>query len=139
MRRNLIKRDNAANDSAVNKAESQRWVVRASFLVRASVPFRNEPWYRSIMNKRPRSPDHNVVQIPAKPFESRGAARDGAGPVAAPAARTGPGSPDDPRMREAMRLMQAFLAVEDAAARSAIITLAEGLVSFDWVRKAQQR
>ena len=34
-----------------------------------------------------------------------------------------------------MRLAQAFLAIEDAAARNALVTLAEQLVSFDWVRK----
>jgi hypothetical protein len=48
------------------------------------------------------------------------------------------GSPDDPRMKEAMRLMQAFLAIEDAAGRAALITLAERLVSYDWASKAQQ-
>ena len=49
------------------------------------------------------------------------------------------GGPDDPVMREALRLMEAFLAIEDAAARTALITLAESLVSYDWVRKAQGR
>jgi hypothetical protein len=48
------------------------------------------------------------------------------------------GSPDDPRMKEAMRLMQAFLAIEDAAGRAALITLAERLVSYDWVGKVRQ-
>jgi hypothetical protein len=49
------------------------------------------------------------------------------------------GGPNDPVMREALRLMEAFLAIEDAAARTALITLAESLVSYDWVRKAQGR
>lgn len=49
------------------------------------------------------------------------------------------GGPDDPVMREALRLMEAFLAIEDIAARTALITLAESLVSYDWLRKAQSR
>jgi hypothetical protein len=48
------------------------------------------------------------------------------------------GSPNDPRMKEAMRLMKSFLAIEDAAGRAALITLAERLVNYDWVRKAGQ-
>jgi hypothetical protein len=84
------------------------------------------------MSKHPRNPDHNVVQIPSKPLESRSPARDFPGTVAVA------GSPDDPRTQEALRLVEAFLAIEDAAARSALIALAERLVSFDWVRKVQQ-
>lgn len=49
------------------------------------------------------------------------------------------GGPEDPIMHEALRLVEAFLAIEDNAARSALITLAEGLVSYDWVRKVQRR
>jgi hypothetical protein len=49
------------------------------------------------------------------------------------------GSDDDPVMREALRLIQAFLAIEDAGARNALVTLAESLVSYDWVRKTQRR
>ena len=49
------------------------------------------------------------------------------------------GSPDDPRMREAMRLIEAFLAIEDAAARAALVALAERLVTHDWACRAQQR
>ena len=56
-----------------------------------------------------------------------------AGPISAA------GGPEDPIMHEALRLIEAFLAIEDAAARSALITLAEGLVSYDWVRKVQRR
>jgi len=44
---------------------------------------------------------------------------------------------DDARVREAMRLAEAFLAIEDATARAALITLAERLVSYDWVRNAR--
>ena len=76
--------------------------------------------------------------MPAMPLENRSPARDFPG-HAAPAALAAAGSPDDPRMREAMRLIEAFLAIEDAAARAALIALAERLVTHDWVRRAQQR
>ena len=85
------------------------------------------------MNKPPRKPGHNVLQMPTKPREDRNPTDDFPGHVAAA------GSPDDPRMREAMRLIEAFLAVEDAAARAALIALADSLVTHDWVRRAQQR
>lgn len=49
------------------------------------------------------------------------------------------GSPDDPRMHEALRLAKAFLAIEDAEARGALIALAERLVSHDWLLKSQKR
>lgn len=55
-----------------------------------------------------------------------------------PAALTAAGSPNDPRMKEAMRLMQSFLAIEDSAGRTALITLAERLASHDWARKVRQ-
>jgi hypothetical protein len=35
--------------------------------------------------------------------------------------------------------MESFLAIEGDADRAALITLAESLVSHDWVRKAQRR
>jgi hypothetical protein len=85
------------------------------------------------MNKSPLKPGHNVLQMPAMPLENRSPARDFPGHVAAA------GSPDDPRMREAMRLIEAFLAIEDAAARAALIALAERLVTHDWARRVQQR
>lgn len=44
----------------------------------------------------------------------------------------------DPRTKEAMRLVEAFLAIEDATARSSLIALAERLVSYDWLRKVQK-
>jgi hypothetical protein len=83
------------------------------------------------MIKHPRKPSHNVVSMPAP-------ARQGRGSEATPP-RAAAGSSDDPRMREAMRLVEAFLAIEDEHGRTALITLAERLVSYDWVRKAQQR
>jgi len=54
-------------------------------------------------------------------------------------AKTIPGAKDDPRMQEAVRLMEAFLAIEDSAARDALVTLAEQLVSHDWARRGQHR
>jgi len=89
------------------------------------------------MTKQPRRPGHNIVQLPAKPFEAREPIREH--PGAAVTAPVTAGSPDDPRMQEAVRLMEAFLAIDDKQGRAALITLAESLVSFDWVRKAQQR
>jgi hypothetical protein len=85
------------------------------------------------MHKHPRKTGHNVLQLPTMPYENRSPARDIPGHVAAN------GSPDDPRMREAMRLIEAFLAVDDAAARAALIALAERLVTQEWVRRVQQR
>jgi hypothetical protein len=90
------------------------------------------------MNKPPLNSGHNVLQMPAMPLENRSPARDFPGHVA-PAALAVDGSPDDPRMREAMRLIEAFLAIDDAAARAALIALAERLVTQDWVRRAQRR
>jgi hypothetical protein len=88
------------------------------------------------MNKPPRKPAHNVLQLPTKPRGISQPARDFPGD-AAPLASAG--SPGDPRMQEAMRLMEAFLAVEDASARGALIALAESLVTHDWVRRVQRR
>ena len=72
----------------------------------------------------------NVVPLTAKASDGRGS------PVKTFAAA---GSPDDPRMKEALRLMQFFLAIEDAPGRAALITLAERLVSDEWARRQQQR
>lgn len=82
------------------------------------------------MNKTP-DPSDNVVNIPVK---HRGPAH-GDSPATFASAR----APDDPRTREAMRLVEAFLAIEDESARRALITLAERLVSYDWLRQIQQR
>ena len=84
------------------------------------------------MNRNPRQSHDNIVQMPAKLLESRNLADDLGGRAAAA------GGPDDPRMQEAMRLMEAFLAIEDAAARTALIALADRLVSHDWLRNARQ-
>ncbi len=90
------------------------------------------------MTKHPRKSADNVVSMPANIREGRPPAHDFTGAATAPEARVA-GAPDDPRMREAMRLMQAFLAIEDERSRAALVTLAERMVSFDWVRKVQQR
>jgi hypothetical protein len=88
------------------------------------------------MNKPPRKHGHNVVQLtlkkkavadqPVCSFAKTGAAKN---------------RPDDAqgdaRVQEAMRLAQAFLAIEDAAARSALIALAERLISYDWIRQVK--
>ena len=57
-------------------------------------------------------------------------------PPRAPAAA---GGRDDPRTQEAMHLIEAFLAIEDASARAALIALAESLVTHDWLRRQQER
>jgi hypothetical protein len=59
--------------------------------------------------------------------------------AAAPGVLATAGSPGDPRMQEAMRLMEAFLAIADGPARAALIALAESQVTQDWVRRAQRR
>jgi len=89
------------------------------------------------MRRPPPKPGHNVVALSSNPIENRASAGDFSGTAAGASAPAG--SPDDPRMREAVRLMEAFLAIEDAQGRTALIALAERLVSFDWVRRAQQR
>ena len=78
------------------------------------------------MQKHTGDSDRNVVPLPAKHPENR-------------AARALAGSSADPRTQEAMRLIEAFLAIEDATARSSLIALAERLVSYDWLRKVQER
>jgi len=91
------------------------------------------------MAKLPRKPVLNVV--PIRPKAPAGRRADGAvakGGSAAPGRSDPAGSPSDPRMQEAMRLMQSFLAIEDAAGRAALITLAERLASHDWARKVRQ-
>ena len=50
-----------------------------------------------------------------------------------------PGSQNDPRMKEALVLMQSFLAIEDQVARTALVRLAEQLVTHDWARRAMRR
>lgn len=52
---------------------------------------------------------------------------------------TEPGSKDDPRMKEAIVLVEAFLAIEDQVARKSLVSLAQQLVSYDWARRVTQR
>ena len=59
--------------------------------------------------------------------------------MAAGAAPVIAGGHDDPRTQEAMRMVESFLAIEDASARAALIALAESLVTHDWLRRTQQR
>ena len=95
------------------------------------------------MSKPPSKPrlgsNHNVVSLPSKPAEKFEPLHE----VARPQANTNPleaaGGPSDPRLQEALRLMESFLAIEGDADRAALITLADSLVSHDWVRKAQRR
>ena len=89
------------------------------------------------MPKYPRKPDLSVVPMPLKTTEKSAPPRDF--PAAAPGAFAAAGSEGDPRTQEAMRLIEAFLAIEDATARASLIVLAERLVSYDWLRKVQQR
>ena len=89
------------------------------------------------MQKYPRKPDLSVVPMPLKPMEKSALTRDS--PAGAPSALAAAGSEGDPRTKEAMRLIEAFLAIEDASARASLIVLAERLVSYDWLRKVQQR
>ncbi|MCF8477821.1 MAG: hypothetical protein K9G60_12400 [Pseudolabrys sp.] len=89
------------------------------------------------MNKRPPKPGHNVVRIPTKPRAGyKAPPRHAAGELGALAVA---GSPDDPRMQEALRLAQAFLAIEDAQARSALVALAESLVNYRWALAVRER
>jgi hypothetical protein len=90
------------------------------------------------MTKHPRKSDGNVVSMPASIREGSIPAHEFTSTATAPEARVA-GGPDDPRMQEAMRLMEAFLAIEDGQGRAALVTLAERMVSYDWVRKVQQR
>lgn len=91
------------------------------------------------MSKSPSKPrsssNHNVVPMPM----NRETLGDMPRAPANAATLAMAGSPADPRMQEARRLMESFLAIEDQAGRAALITLAESLVSYDWVRKAQRR
>jgi len=79
------------------------------------------------MNEQTPMHADNVVLLPVKP---RGGDR---------AEQTMTGGHDDPRTQEALRLVGAFLAIEDVSARAALIALAESLVSHDWLRRMQPR
>jgi hypothetical protein len=91
------------------------------------------------MNKHPRKPCNNVVPMPMKPHGGRNPAREFADDPPAPAAAASAGGRDDPRTQEAMQLIEAFLAIEDASARAALIALADSLVTHDWLRRQQER
>lgn len=73
----------------------------------------------------------NVIPLEGK---LKDVGRDTARPLDARA-----GDKDDPRMKEALVLMEAFLAIEDQAARNALVTLAQQLVSHEWARRATRR
>jgi hypothetical protein len=88
------------------------------------------------MDKPPRRPDDNVVPLHAKASENRVPAHEPQAHTADTLALAG--SADDARMREAMRLIEAFLGVEDKEVRAALIALAERLVSHDWLQKVQR-
>lgn len=80
----------------------------------------------------------NVTPMPTK--HQDGLTPDREFPGAAPGAGAiSVGSAEDPRMKEALRLIEAFLAIEDPAARAALVTLADRMVSYDWLRTAQKR
>lgn len=84
-------------------------------------------------NKAARKPGHNVVKLVTQKLApiAHGAA------AGAAAERAIKGRPDDARVQEAMRLAQAFLAIEDPGARAALVALAERLISYDWIRKVK--
>ena len=89
-------------------------------------------------SKPPRKHGHNVVELLVN--KSPAAERHVECPAQAVVDETmpvGAAVEDDARVREAMRLAQAFLAIEDATARSSLVALAERLVSYDWVRKVK--
>jgi hypothetical protein len=89
------------------------------------------------MKKTPRHMGATIVQLPLKaaPGRNTSSAADGS---ATHGALADAGSPGDPRMQEALRLAKAFLAIEDAAARSALVTLAEQLTSHEWARRLRE-
>ena len=89
------------------------------------------------MNQPPIRLADNVVPLPVKQANSRATERD-AFTESGLAALTVAGGPDDPRMQEVMRLAGAFLAIEDAQARAALIALAERLVSHDWALRVRE-
>ena len=91
------------------------------------------------MSNHPRKSGNNVVPLPTKSRRGRNAAREFADDPAAPAAAACAGGRDDPRTKEAMKLIELFLAIEDASARAALIALAESLVTHDWLRRQQKR
>ena len=88
------------------------------------------------MNDHPLPQEDNVVPLDTK-AKSKDGLRDSDRQNFDPKAQAG--GENDPRMQEAVRLMEAFLAIEDPASRDALITLAEQLVSHDWARRGLRR
>jgi hypothetical protein len=80
------------------------------------------------MRKQPRKPGLNVVPMPAKKHETsrenRTAARNFAANAVIPGVLAAAGSSDEPRVKDGLRLVEAFLAIEDAQGRAALVTLA---------------
>ena len=88
------------------------------------------------MDQSPFSAADNIVPLDSK-AKAKESSRDGERQSID--AKSVPGGKDDPRMQEAVRLMEAFLAIEDPPARNALVTLAEQLVSYDWARRGLRR
>ncbi|MFA6267519.1 MAG: hypothetical protein WC670_17605 [Pseudolabrys sp.] len=86
------------------------------------------------MDHPPFSSNDNVIPLDGK---LKAVGRDNTRPTFETAGQAG--DKDDPRMKEAMALVEAFLAIEDQVARGALVTLAQQLVSYDWARRAQRR
>lgn len=72
----------------------------------------------------------NVIQLPIIPGAGGRIPRRAAVAVDR-AALFDPDGPDDPRVQQALRIAKAFLAIEDATARTALIDLAERLAEHD--------
>jgi hypothetical protein len=89
------------------------------------------------MSKPARKHGNNVVELPLKRRPGAEESLPELSRTAGAGGRSIKRGPDDQRVKEAMRLAQAFLAIEDAAARTALIALAERLVSYDWVREVK--
>ena len=90
------------------------------------------------MNLPPKNHDDNVVELAIKKkseLDQPVYCFAKAGAAAAKDCQNA--TQDDVRVKEAMRLAEAFLAIEDATARNALVELAERLVSYDWIRKAK--
>lgn len=90
-------------------------------------------------NKPPQKRGNNVVELALKKKAVTNKPVYSFAKTGAAAAKDTPDDAhdDDARVQEAMRLAQAFLAIEDAAARSALIALAERLVTYDWIRQVK--
>lgn len=86
---------------------------------------------QEVMENSQRPTPGNVIALDSKIKDCRD--------LVAPVTAVEPGSKDDPRMKEAMVLMEAFLAIDDEVARNALVSLAQQLVSYDWARRASGR